>query len=47
MEQLLKGIAPLWHWYINPNEKSNKNFKAPAKYKTYIKSLDGDLHSIN
>ena len=24
MEHLLEGIAPLRHWYINPNEKSNK-----------------------
>ena len=25
MEHFLEGIAPLTHWYINPNEKSNKN----------------------
>ena len=24
MEHFLEGIAPLRHWYINPNEKSNK-----------------------
>ena len=24
MEHSLEGIAPLRHWYINPNEKSNK-----------------------
>ena len=24
MERFLEGIAPLQHWYINPNEKSNK-----------------------
>ena len=24
MEHFLKGIAALRHWYINPNEKSNK-----------------------
>ena len=24
LEHLLKGIAPIRHWYINPNEKSNK-----------------------
>ena len=24
MEHLLEGIAPLTHWYISPNEKSNK-----------------------
>ena len=24
MEHFLKGIAPLRHWYINPNEKSKK-----------------------
>ena len=24
MEHFLEGIAPLTHWYINPNKKSNK-----------------------
>ena len=24
MQHFLEGIAPLRHWYINPNEKSNK-----------------------
>ena len=24
MEHLLEGIAPLRHWYINPNEKSEE-----------------------
>ena len=24
MEHFLEGIAPLRHWYITPNEKSNK-----------------------
>ena len=24
MANFLEGIAPLRHWYINPNEKSNK-----------------------
>ena len=24
MEHFLEGIAPLRHWYINPNEKGNK-----------------------
>ena len=24
MEHFLEGIAPLRHWYINPNEKINK-----------------------
>ena len=28
MEHYLEGIAPLRHWYINPNEKSNK-YKSP------------------
>ena len=24
MDHFIEGIAPLRHWYINPNEKSNK-----------------------
>ena len=24
MEHFLEGIAPVRHWYINPNEKSKK-----------------------
>ena len=24
INQILEGIAPLRHWYVNPNEKSNK-----------------------
>ena len=28
MEHYLEGFAPLRHWYINPNEKSNK-YKSP------------------
>ena len=24
MEHFLEGIAPLRHWYINPNEESKK-----------------------
>ena len=32
MEHFLEGIALLWHWYINPNEKSNK-------YKSSLLSL--------
>ena len=32
MEYFLEGIAPLKHWYINPNEKSNK-------YKSSLLSL--------
>ena len=24
VEHFLEGITPLRHWYINPNEKSNK-----------------------
>ena len=28
MEHFLEGFGPLGHWYINPNEKSNK-------YKSY------------
>ena len=24
MEHFLQGIAPLRHWYINPNEMSNR-----------------------
>ena len=24
MEHFLEGVAPLRHWYTNPNEKSNK-----------------------
>ena len=27
-DHYLEGIAPLRHWYINPNEKS-KNYKSP------------------
>ena len=26
MEHFLEGIAPLRHWYINPNEKSTKRY---------------------
>ena len=38
MEHLLEGIAQFRHWYINPNEKSNK-------YKSSLLSLKGALSS--
>ena len=50
MEQLLKGIAPLSTLtQMRRVKKTLRKFsiKAPAKYKTSFKRLDGDLHSIN
>ena len=40
MEHFLEGIAPLRHWYINPNEKSNK-------YKSYFSSELTNHQSLN
>ena len=34
MEHFLEGIAPLRHWYINPNEKSNKYKSSLLSYLT-------------
>ena len=50
MEQLLKGIASLCTLtQMRRVTKTLRKFsiKAPANYKTSIKSLHGDLHSIN
>ena len=38
MEHLFEGIAALRHWYIKPNENSNK-------YKSSLLSLNGALPS--
>ena len=32
MEHFLKGIAPLRHWYFNPNDKDNE-YKSSLTYK--------------
>ena len=39
MEYFLEEIAPLRHWYINPNEKSNKYKYSLLSYLT--KALTG------
>ena len=41
MEHFLEGIAPLRHWYINPNENRNK-YKSSLPSLTY-QSLNGAL----
>ena len=38
MEHFLEGIAPLRHWYINPNEKSNK-YKSSLLLRKLTKAL--------
>ena len=39
MEHFLEGIAPLRHWYINPNEKSNKCLQIFSSELTNTKAL--------
>ena len=38
----LEGITPLKHWYINPNEKTNKYLQILSSKLTY-QSLNGAL----
>ena len=47
MEHFFEGIAPLRHWYINPNEKSNKYKSSELTYQSLKRALclclDGNL----
>ena len=45
MEHFLEGIAPLRHWYIDPDEKTNK-YKSKCKMQNLRLCHDGDLPSI-
>ena len=43
MEQILEGIAPLRHWYINQNEKSNKYKSYPLSFNLTEHFLQGNV----
>ena len=53
MEHFLEGIAPLRHWYINPDEKSNKYKSSLLSYLTkaltedFLQGKDPLKHLLN